>query len=347
MKPLIIPVFLSHLDCPHACVYCSRDATAAGGPALSFLRDFLGESIKRLPPASCSRERQVAFYGATFTAMSPDAQVAHLLTVRPFLDAGVIHSIRVSTRPDALDEDRLFLLRKHGVKTVEIGVQSMNDEVLALSNRRHRAMDSILALSRLKAWGFEAGVHLMIGLPGDSIEHFLRTLDLLIPLGPDFVRIHPTLVLKGAPLEELWRGGRYTPLTEDEAVQWLKRAVLKLEKASIPIARIGLQATRELDQHLLAGPFSPSLNQRVRSGIALEMAAQLLGGLPKQAEAVFFCHPKEVSNIRGQRSDNVTRLKERFGIDEFILRTRDELPRECLVLRTAEGERTLYRKDLP
>ncbi len=208
--------------------------------------------------------------------MDPEDQVSYLREVHPFLAAGRIDSIRISTRPDALSEEVLSLLQEHGVRTVEIGVQSMIDDVLLLSNRGHSAADAVSAISRLKQRNFEVGAQLMIGLPGDSIERFLRTLDLLVPLRPDFLRIHPTLVLRGAPLETLWRSGQYVPLSLDEAVQWLKRGLLALEKASVPVARIGLQPSRELEDHLVAGPYHPSLSQLVRSAIALDMASHLL-----------------------------------------------------------------------
>ncbi len=346
MKPLILPVFLSHVDCPHRCLFCNQKATAAGGPASSFLRTFIEASLQRLPPNQRNGERQVAFYGGSFTAMSPEDQRSYLLEVQPFLAAGTIDSIRISTRPDALGEEQLASLREHGVKTVEIGVQSMIDEVLVLSKRGHCAADSFSALSRLKQWHFEVGVQLMIGLPGDTLERFLQTLDEVIALRPDFVRIHPTLVLKGAPLEALWRSGGYSPLPMEEAIQWLKRGVLKLEKTPVSIARIGLQPTRELENHYLAGPYHPSINQCVRSAIALDMAVHLLLANGKQTKAFFLCHPKEISNVRGQRNENLLKLKEWFGIKEFDIRASDEVPRDCLVLQTPDGERSMQRKDL-
>jgi hypothetical protein len=184
----------------------------------------------------------------------------------------------------------------------------------------------------------------MIGLPGDSLDRFLQTLDWIIDLKPDFVRIHPTLVLKGAPLENLWRAGRYSPMSLDEAIQWLKSGLLKLEKASIPVARVGLQPTKDLEENFLAGPFHPALHQLVDSAIFFDMARYLLQILPDGSQAIFICSPKEVSNLRGQRSENILKLKEQFELSEILIREEKELPRGCLAIRTQTEEVLIQRK---
>jgi len=293
-----------------------------------------------------NREKQVAFYGGSFTAIGRDDQVRYLKEVQPFLASGLIDSIRISTRPDALDEETLFLLKEYGVKTVEIGVQSMIDEVLSLALRGHCAEDTVSATLRLKQWGFEVGHQLMIGLPGDTCDRFLQTLDRVIELKPDFVRIHPTLVLKGAPLESFWREGRYSPLQLDEAVQWLKKGLLKLENSSIPVARIGLQPTLELERDYLAGPYHPAFRQLVESAIFFDLAASLLQVSQKKGRALFLCHPKEISNLRGQKNENILRLKKHFKLSDILINGRQELPRGYLGLKTQGEEVSIHRKFL-
>jgi len=258
----------------------------------------------------------------------------------------LIDSIRISTRPDALDEEILSLLKEYGVKTVEVGVQSMIDEVLFLANRGHCADDTITAMKRLRQWGFEVGYQLMIGLPGDSCDLFLQTLNRVIELKPDFLRVHPTLILKGAPLEKLWRAGEYSPLSLDEAIQWLKKGTLKLEKSSISVARIGLQPTKELERDFLAGPYHPALHQLVDSAIFFDMAVSLLQVSQRNGQALFRCHPKEVSNLRGQKNENILRLKKHFRLSEILIDGRQELPRGSLGLQTQEGEVSTHRKSL-
>jgi histone acetyltransferase (RNA polymerase elongator complex component) len=186
----------------------------------------------------------------------------------------------------------------------------------------------------------------MIGLPGDSCDRFLQTLDQVIELKPDFLRVHPTLVLKGAPLEKLWRAGEYSPLSLDEAVQWLKKGILRLEKSSISVARIGLQPTKELERDYLAGPYHPAFRQLVDSAIFFDMAVSLLQVSQRNGQALFRCHPKEVSNLRGQRNENILRLKKHFKLSEVLIEGRQELPRESLGLQTQERVVSIDRKSL-
>lgn len=343
--PLIIPVFLPNLGCPERCVFCNQKAVAPEVPSPSRVRELLETSLHRFP-ADRTRHRQVAFYGGSFTAISEEDQIAYLREVQPFLSTGEIDSVRISTRPDALGERALALLKAHGVKTVEIGAQSMIDEVLRLSHRGHSAEEASSAVRRLKSQDFEVGIHLMIGLPGDVIERFLQSLDRVIRLKPDFLRIHPTLVLRDAPLEVLWREGRYSPLSLEEAVQWVKLGLGRLEAASVPVARISLQPTKELDASYLAGPYHPAFHQLVDSEVFFDMAARLLEAHGGAAEPTFLCHPSEVSNVRGQRNRNIQRLRERFGIESILVKERQDIPRGALVLQTPEGEVMIQKRDL-
>ena len=344
--PLIIPIFLPNLGCHERCLFCNQKTASEGLRSPSSVRNFIEASLVGIPYDKKNREKQVAFYGGSFTAIPKDDQVRYLKTVQPSIASGLIDSIRISTRPDALDEEILCLLKEYGVKTVEVGVQSMIDEVLFFSKRGHGAEDTVSAASRLKQWGFEVGHQLMIGLPGDSYDRFLQTLDRITELKPDFVRIHPTLVLKGAPLETLWRDEEYSPLPLDEAIQWLKKGILKLENSSIRVARIGLQPTQELERNYLAGPFHPALRQLIDSAIFFDMAASLLQTSQKNGQILFVCHPKEVSNLRGQRNENILELKKHFKLSEILIEERQELPRGYLGLQTQGGEISIHRKSL-
>lgn len=344
-SPSIIPIFLPHLGCREHCLFCNQKATAPEIPSPPSVRKFIEASLFSFPTDKKKRERQIAFYGGSFTAMPKEDQVSYIKEVQPFLSSGLIDSVRISTRPDALDEEVLCLLKRYGVKTVEIGAQSMVDQVLLLSHRGHRAEDTVSAISRLRLWGFEVGLHLMIGLLGDTLDCFLQTLDQVIHLRPDFIRVHPTLVLRGAPLEILWRNGEYSPLSLEDAIQWLKKGVLKLERASIPVVRIGLQPTKELEEHLIAGPYHPALHQLIDSAISFDMAISLLQTSQKDGQALFLCHPKEASNLRGQRNENILKLKDHFRLREILIQSSDDVPRGSLVLQTRTGNVSIHRRE--
>jgi histone acetyltransferase (RNA polymerase elongator complex component) len=344
--PLIIPIFLPAMGCRQRCLFCNQKSSSIGPPSPSSVRDFIETSLSGISSEKKTREKQVAFYGGSFTAIPKDDQALYLKEVQPFLATGLIDSIRISTRPDALDKETLSLLKEYRVKTVEVGVQSMINEVLLQANRGHCVEDTMTATILLKQYGFEVGHQLMIGLPGDTCNRFLQTLDQIIEIKPHFLRIHPTLVLKGAPLENLWIAGGYSPLLLNEAIDWLKKAILKLETSYIPVARIGLQPTKELERDYLAGPYHPAFRQLIESAIFFDMATSLLQVLQKKRQVLFFCHPKEVSNLRGQRMDNILKLKNQFNLSEILIEGRQGLPRGSLVLRTQEGEVSIHRKSL-
>ncbi len=318
MTPIIIPIFLPHIGCPNQCIFCNQRTTVKDIPSPSYVERFIESSIKTLPSAP-DRKREIAFYGGSFTAMRRDEQISYLEKARTFLLSGLIDSLRISTRPDAIDEEKLILLKNYGVGTVEIGTQSLIDEVLQLSNRGHDSKDTINSINLLKSFGFEVGVHLMIGLPGDNFDYFLKSVEKLIDLRVNFLRIHPTLVLKGAPLENLWRAKKYTPLSLNEAIKWLKAGVLKLENESIPIVRIGLQPTKEMEDHLIAGPYHPAIHQMVRSAIYLDRVESLLERYQDLSSVILLCNPREVSNLRGQKNQNLLKLKEKYGIKEILI----------------------------
>ena len=337
--PLIIPVFLPAMGCREHCLFCNQKASVGNLPSPVSVRSFIEASLPAFPSERKEGEKQIAFYGGSFTAIHRDDQVRYLKEVQPFLAAGLIDSIRISTRPDALDKETLSLLKEYGVKTVEVGVQSMIDEVLFLARRGHSAADTVDAVSRLKDKNFEVGLQLMIGLLSDTLDRFLQTLDRVIELKPNFLRIHPTLVLKGAPLEDMWRAAEYSPMPLSEAVQWLKKGILKLEKSSIRVARIGLQPTKELQRDYLAGPYHPAFHQLVDSAIFFDMATSLLRSSEKNSRVVFLCHPEEVSNLRGQKNENILGLKKDFNLSEILIEERKELPKGFLGLRTTRVRR--------
>ncbi len=345
-NPVILPIFLPHQGCPNRCIFCNQKAIEREVPSPQRVSQFIESSLSCLPVKKVQGEIQVAFYGGSFTEMERDIQMAYLKVIHPFLLRGQIHSIRISTRPDGLSEGTLSFLKSHGVKTIEVGAQSMINEVLSLSQRGHTKEDTLSAVLRLRQWGFEVGVHLMMGLLGDTFEGFLYSLDQVLSLRPDFIRIHPTLVLRGAPLEELWIQGKYLPLSLEETIHWLKRAVLGSEKASIPIARIGLQPSRDLEKHLLAGPYHPALHQLVDSALFYEMAQRLLRRCSNESRVTLFCHPKDFSNLRGIRNENLSRLRAHFHLQEILIEAREELRRGSLLLRTSKGEERIDRVSL-
>jgi len=205
--------------------------------------------------------REVAFYGGSFTGLDAPLQERLLGAVYPFIAAGEIDAVRVSTRPDMISRDGVELLKEYSVKTVELGVQSMDDGVLRQSGRGHSANDTVRAVGVLEQAGMATGLQMMPGLPGDRSETILATAGEMVRLGPAFVRIYPTLVVRGTPLETMYGRGDYRPWSL-EAMRLVCVKVMSIFKeADIPVIRVGLQPTAELEASIVAGPYHPAFRQ--------------------------------------------------------------------------------------
>jgi hypothetical protein len=270
----------------------------------------------------------------------------------PFLRKGAVNGIRISTRPDGIDAEGLDLLQTSGVTTVEVGAQSLHDEVLLRSRRGHTADDTVRTLALLQKKGFETGIHLMAGLPGDSPDRFAETIVRVIALRPDMVRIHPTLVLRDTPLAKAFRKGNYLPLGLADAVDLCKNALKALTAAGIPVIRLGLQTTRELEEPgaVIAGPCHPAFRSLVETALFLEMAAALLSSAGRGSGAPalppadtggglilhFTISPADVSNFYGAKRENIKALQERFGLSGIRVSPDPALPRRTLILTVGE-----------
>ncbi|MCE5265419.1 MAG: radical SAM protein [Deltaproteobacteria bacterium] len=345
--PLIIPFFLMNRGCPHRCVFCNERLTAGNHPEQISREAFVETVGAHLASAKGKGgPPEIAFYGGTFTGMERTEQSRLLELAAPFLREGTVAGIRISTRPDSIDSECCDFLRRFGVTTVEVGAQSLDEEVLLRSRRGHTAADTGRALLMLKEWGFKSGLHVMAGLPGESPDRFKETIARVIALRPDTVRIHPTLVLRGTPLAEEYRRGDYLPLSLAEGVDRCKAALRALTAAGIPVIRLGLQTTRELEEPgaILAGPFHPAFRTLVETALFLEMATALLEAagsgdrLPDETGALresiqFAVSPADISGFCGYRRENVAALKHRFHVAEILVASDPALPRLTLALR--------------
>ena len=238
-----------------------------------------------------------------------------LEAVAPFLREGLFKSIRVSTRPDSLQQDQLHLMKKVGVTTVELGTQSMDDRVLELSRRGHTARDTAESVRLLKALGFKVGIQLMPGLPGDSEEVFKKTVGKVIRLRPNMVRLYPTLVIKGTELATWYRENRYHPLALDTAVRFCQESCVRLEEKGIPVIRIGVMSSPTLipGEEIVAGPWHSAFGFLVRSGIHQERIASYL---PRQGVAgkIRLRVPyEEIPLVRGYRNRGLRLIEEKTG----------------------------------
>lgn len=317
---MIIPFFIPHAGCPHQCVFCDQKSIT-GKSVPPDPSSFPSTISSYLATASPQVPVQVAFYGGSFTALPMEDQKRFLGAVQPFIAAGRIESIRLSTRPDAVTPGILALLKQYHVRTVELGAQSMDDEVLLLSGRGHTAAHTMSAVTLLREHAFTIGLQIMLGLPGDTSERFYETVSRVISLKPDFVRIYPALVIRDTPLAALYLSGKYAPLSLDDAVDICRDAIERFEAAGIAVVRAGLQPTDELERPgtVLAGPWHPAFRQLVGSSRFLESMRALLEPGNASAPVTFAVNPADLSSAIGQNRRNINAIREQYNRDARII----------------------------
>ena len=327
----IIPVFVPHLGCPNDCVFCNqRRISGSPEPATAETVVNAIENAAALTPMGT--KRQLAFYGGSFTAIPDASQEALLAAAKPYLDSGVISSIRLSTRPDAIDETVLARLKKYGVETVELGAQSLDDEVLYLSGRGHNSKEVEDASKLIKKSGFKLILQMMTGLPGDTEEKSIETARKIIALKPDGVRIYPTVIVRDTALYDMWKSGEYKEHSVEDAVSICSKLVPLFEEAGIPIIRMGLNPTDELSGgSAVGGAYHPALGEMVHSRIMRNNAEKLLCGAQGK-NVTLGVNPSDISKMTGQHRCNVEYLSERFSLKSLKIKAADVEKNEIVIL---------------
>ncbi len=308
-KHKTIPIFVPHWGCPQDCLFCDQKKITGQKEPMTpeWAEKIIQKGIAAKEPGDFL---EVGFFGGSFTGIPKDEQEALLQVAKKALDAGKIDAIRLSTRPDYINETVIERLLRFGVHLVELGAQSMEDRVLKNSHRGHTKEDTVKAAHLLQKAGIQVGVQMMLGLPGDRVETMLNTADELISLNPVCVRIYPTLVISGTGLDALYKKGAYRPLTLDDAVKTCARLYKKFTLAGVCVIRMGLLDMAPDD--IVAGPFHPAFGELVKSEIFYD---ELLQALQKTSNNhIKICiHPKDVSSAIGQKKSNLHRLQKELS----------------------------------
>ena len=308
-----VALFVPHAGCPHRCSFCDQRAIAGTEERLTpdkvEAACLQAESRITLP----GRQAELAFFGGSFTALPKKEMCALLDAALPFVRRGVFRGIRLSTRPDCVDEGILAALAGRSVTAVELGAQSMDDAVLVQNGRGHTAADVERAAGLIRARGLSLGLQMMTGLPGSTPDTDRETAARLAALRPDTMRIYPTVALRGTPLDGMVRSGAYIPPTLEETVALCAELLLFFEEErDIPVIRLGLHASQDLEQNRVAGPWHPAFRELCEGRIYRDRAASLLRecGIPP-GPVRLLVHPRALSAMIGQRRGNVVWFRER------------------------------------
>lgn len=321
-KQYIIPIFVPHLGCPNDCIFCNQKSIS--GQKSNMTKEKAKEIIENYLKSIDKENAQIeiAFFGGSFTAIEEERQEELLQVASEFVKSGQVESIRVSTRPDAIDKKILKRLKKYKVKTIELGVQSSNNYILKRINRGHTFEDVKRAAKLIRWNGFRLGVQMMVGLPESTTIDEINTAKELIKLKPKMVRIYPVLVIKNTPLEKELEKGTYKPLTVVQAVEVCKEIVRLFHDKNIDIIRIGLQPTDEISEpgseksEVVAGPYHPAFRQLVESAMWYDAIVGKIKRLNvKVKEVEVTVNPVDANNVIGHKKENVKNLKELYDLN--------------------------------
>ncbi len=318
MRHVNIPIFIPHLGCPNQCVFCNQKSISG---VAKFDLDEVGSIIeKALDTISPNDEVEIAFFGGSFTGIDRQLMVDLLKIAHSYILSGRVSSLRCSTRPDYIDDKILDILSKYGVKTIELGLQSVSDKVLALTKRGHAFSDEIRACRMITERGFNLVGQMMVGLPGSTIESEIETADFIIKSGASAARIYPTVVFRDTPLYNSAVSGNYTPLILDDAIERSSRVFEMFVNAGIDVIRIGLQSSENLsNDKYYAGPNHPALGELVIGEFYYNKIVDLLEDrkISSNDNITVFISRGSLSKAIGQGGKNKKRLAEKYKFISF------------------------------
>lgn len=303
MKKGNISIFIAHNGCPQQCSFCNQKTITGtrSQPTGEDVRNAVETALKK-----SGYEYEIAFFGGSFTAIEREYMITLLSAAYEYVKDGRVKGIRISTRPDFIDEEVLEILENYGVTSVELGAQSMDDEVLSANLRGHNAKAVVTASKLIKSKGFELGLQMMTGLYKDTDEKAILTAKKIIELKPDTVRIYPAVVLKGTYLAQLYQNGEYNPANAEKSAELCAELLPMFENAGIKIIRLGLHSSEDIKKNMLAGGFHDSFGELVKSQIMLN---KILEYPPDDYQ--IFVNSKSLSKLKGNKKSNIYSLIER------------------------------------
>ncbi len=301
MKHVNVSLFVPHLGCPNSCIFCNQKTISGKCEPLKNEDIVTACDIAKNGKYDIA-DSEIAFFGGSFTAIEREKMISFLETARPFVGT-YFSGIRISTRPDCIDEEVLGILKRYGVTAIELGAQSMSEDVLIKNERGHTPEDTENACRLIRDYDFSLGLQMMTGLYGSDDETDIFTARKFIELKPDTVRIYPTTVLENTKLEALYREGKYVPPSLESSIKLCSRLLLMFSENSIKVIRLGLHSGGNVEDGFVAGAYHPAFRELVEGEIYKDLIDEKLSLLP-DGDYTLGVHPKEISKALGQKRSN-------------------------------------------
>lgn len=311
-KRASVAIFVPHVGCPHRCSFCDQQAIT-GTVRLPSAEDVKSACERAIECGAVPENTEIAFFGGSFTAIPKDYMLSLLKAAYPYVKSG-FRGIRLSTRPDAIDDEKLSILRDYGVTSVELGAQSMSDDVLEKNDRGHSADDVKKASELVKEYGFTLGLQMMVGLYGSTPELDIMTAKELISLEPKEARIYPTVILKNTRLGRLFLEKKYIPYSLDDAVSLCARLLQMFEAAGISVIKLGLHSSTDVEKDMLGGLYHPAFRELCDALIYRERMEKMIGS---DKSAAFTVPASNLSQALGQKRSNISYFRSK-GIEVSI-----------------------------
>ena len=312
MRHANISIFIPNNGCKNQCSFCNQKNITGiiHQPTISEVKEIVDNAAYSINKDKFN-DSEIAFFGGSFTAIDREYMVELLKLASMYVSNGTFNGIRISTRPDEITPEVLEILKKYRVSAIELGAQSMNDDVLLNNKRGHTRKDIILASKLVKQYGFSLGLQMMTGLYSSNSDMDYKTGKDIITLNPDTVRIYPTVIMKGTYLAELYDNLEYIPMPFDETVDLCCKLILLFRENNIPIIRLGLHDSESLRDNMIAGPWHPSFNEICQSRLVLNRILSIIReGKISKGDIVLNVNPKLVSKVVGQKRKNLRTLLE-------------------------------------
>ncbi len=319
MKHINVAVFVPHCGCPNQCTFCNQRAIS--GTTSPTTPDDVIRAVKIAMPKADKETSEIAFFGGSFTAIDREYMISLLEAAYPYIKNGHFKGIRISTRPDCIDEATLDILKAYGVTSIELGAQSMNDIVLTANKRGHTSDDVVKASGLISDFGFELGLQMMTGMYMSSDADDIATAEKIIELKPQTVRIYPTVVLKGTELENLYLKKQYYPPSLENSVNLCAKLLKMFHDNGVKVIRLGLHSGGGVDENFVAGIFHPAFRELCESKIYYDTVIE---NLKDKGKYDIFVKASELSKMIGQKKSNITKLLS-CGFD-ISVKADDSLP---------------------
>lgn len=317
MKHVNIPIFIPHLGCPNQCVFCNqRSISGVSEFDITSVSETIDDSLATIPS---DYEVEIAFFGGSFTGIDRSLMLNLLEIAYSYVKHGKVSHIRCSTRPDYISEEILDILADHGVKVIELGLQSTSERVLLETKRGHSVVDATNACKLIVERGFELVGQMMIGLPGSTLEDEINTANFIINSGANGARIYPTVVFNDTELCDMTKLGDYRPLELDEAV-YRSSEVLKLFLSSrVEVIRIGLCSSENLcsSDTYFAGPNHAAIGELVENRIYYDVITRKIIDISLEGADALKIYVARgcLSKAIGQKKKNKFLLAKTYGLD--------------------------------